>query len=497
MIAASTTLRKVVGTGNGKRKGSTGGADNLEEKTVPGGFIAFASSFVPDQLAARAIKFLFLDEIDRFTRSAGTEGDPVALAIKRTKTFEGASRKIVIVSTPTSRFGSRINEWFKRGDQRRWFVKCPDCEHSSPLSIDMLHAEESKPETAQLACDACGVLHNDRTRRRMVAAGRWEATATGEKGIRSYHLNELASEFSTLASVAQSRDAAKTPEQKQAFYNTTLAEVYDAGTEIDLSPSELQQRSTNYGPPYPSVLQFVTAGIDVQGDRLECTFLGTAGDQAYVLNHIVLRGDSSADAVWNEMDAALGATFMTKDGRQLPIAAIGCDTGFAADQVIKFVLMQRRKMRRTFALKGVSGFDKPVMREGGRLKGQMRLHLVGVDNLKLSLAKRLSMEAPGPGYIHLPEHLDAAYFDGLASEQLVSGANKRGFVSSHFEKIIKANEALDALVYSTAVASAVKPIATKPLPPQPSDAERLAAVAAKLRGDQHHGIEAIYPARRA
>ena len=44
--------------------------------------------------------------------------------------------------------------------------------------------------------------------RAMLEYGRWEATATGEPGIRSYHLNELASKFSTMESVARQFDAA-------------------------------------------------------------------------------------------------------------------------------------------------------------------------------------------------------------------------------------------------------------------------------------------------
>jgi phage terminase large subunit GpA-like protein len=86
----------------------------------------------------------------------------------------------------------------------------------------------------------------------MIEHGRWEATATGEPGVRSYHLNELASKFSTLESVAQQAEDAKTPEQKQAFYNTTLAQVYDAGTEVELSSSELQQRAEPIMQPYAS-----------------------------------------------------------------------------------------------------------------------------------------------------------------------------------------------------------------------------------------------------
>jgi phage terminase large subunit GpA-like protein len=127
LVAASPTLRGLVGTGQDTRKGSTGGANSLSSKSFPGGQLNFASSFKPDELAARAIRWLFLDEIDRFTLSAGIEGDPIRLAIKRTTTFKGRGRKVVLVSTPTSRTASRINAWYLRGDQRKFVVPCPDC----------------------------------------------------------------------------------------------------------------------------------------------------------------------------------------------------------------------------------------------------------------------------------------------------------------------------------------------------------------------------------
>src|SRR6266851_3944344 len=102
LIAASPTLRALVGTGQDTRKGSTGGANSLASKSFPGGQLSFASSHKPDELAARAIKFLFLDEVDRFAQSDGIEGDPIGLALKRTTTFKDKGRKVIIVSTPTN-----------------------------------------------------------------------------------------------------------------------------------------------------------------------------------------------------------------------------------------------------------------------------------------------------------------------------------------------------------------------------------------------------------
>ena len=490
LVASSPALRALIGKGQDTRKGSSGGTNSVSGKSFPGGQLNFASSFKADELAARAVRYLFLDEVDRFAISAGVEGDPIALAVKRTKTFEGKRRKIVIVSTPTSRLGSRIAQWFARGDQRRFVVTCPDCLHPSSFAFEQLKWEPGKPETAHLVCEDCGVVIDEPKRRTMIESGRWESTAKGEAGIRSYHLNELASLFSTMASVAQSFEASTTPEAKQVFYNTTLAQTYDAGTEVELSASELQQRAERIATPYAADITFVSAAVDVQSDRLECTFLAHHADQTFsVLNHFKLIGDTSGDAVWAQLDGALGTTFDTADGRSLPVRIAAVDSGFNADQVLKFVRAQRLKSRATHVVKGMGGFDRMPLARGGRLKGQMPLLIVGVDAVKLSVQKALALQDPGaPGFIRLPDHLDADYFEGLASEELrvryVKGAPRY-----EYHRTVKRNEPLDCLVYATAIAKALNnsqaahtaPASTPPNPSFKASVKRLAALSNQSR----------------
>jgi phage terminase large subunit GpA-like protein len=480
LIGSSPTLRGLIGTGQGTRKGSTGGANSLSAKSFPAGSLNFASSFKPDELAARAIKYLFLDEVDRFAASAGIEGSPIDLALKRTKTFEGKGRKVVIVSTPTSRTGSRINDWYLRGDQRKFVTDCPDCGHAAPFAFENLKWDEGKPETAHLVCEECGCIHDEAQRRAMLERGRWETTAVGEPGIRSYHLNELASKFSTMEAVARQYDAAKTPLQKQAFYNTALAQVYDAGTEVELTSSELQQRAEPIAAPYTANIQFITAGVDVQSNRLECTFLAHHADgTSSVLNHLKLMGDTSGDAVWQTLDVALGTPFPLANGKSLNVLATAVDSGFSADQVIKFVTLQRRKSRQCFPVKGRSGFGEQALRWGGRLKGVMKLLLVGVDAVKLDVQKYLAMQTVGPGFIRLPDHLPPEYFEGVASERLqvkiVKGAPRYEWFRTY-----RFNEPLDCLVYAKAIAQAVPKQALTPPPPGPSIRESAAKLNAAL-----------------
>lgn len=478
LVAASAKLRGLVGKGQDKRKGNSGGANSLAAKSFPGGQLNFASSFKADELAARAIKYLLLDEIDRFAHSAGVEGDPIRLAIKRTKTYEGKGRKIVIVSTPTSRVGSRINQWYLRGDQRKFKVKCSDCGHRSPLTFENLRWDEGRPETAYLTCEECGAVHDEQRRRVMIETGAWEATAEGEPGIRSYHLTELASKFSSLASVARQAEDAKTPEEKQTFYNLSLAQVYDAASEVELSSSELQDRAEPIKPPYASSVVYVTAGVDVQRDRLECTFLAHHDDGTYsVLNHVKLMGDTSGPIVWRHLDGLLGSTtFPTTDGRVLSLAVTAVDTNWNADMGIKFVSEQRRKSRPTIAVFGRGGFDRMPLRRSAQARGQMTRMIVGVDRVKHSVQQQLATAIGEPGYIRLPDHLPPEYFEGLASEQLrvryVKGAPRH-----EFHRVVRRNEPFDCLVYAMAIAGTVNVKAlTAPKKPQPSISE----LAAKL-----------------
>ena len=51
------------------------------------GHITFTGAISPSGLAMRPIRYALLDEVDRYPASAGTEGDPVSLAIQRTAEF--------------------------------------------------------------------------------------------------------------------------------------------------------------------------------------------------------------------------------------------------------------------------------------------------------------------------------------------------------------------------------------------------------------------------
>ncbi len=477
LIFASPSLKAIVGEG-------PKGVDSRSAKTFPGGSFNIASSYKADDLAARAIRLLLCDEVDRFAQSAGTEGDPVTLAIKRTRTFR--NRKIVLASTPTLKQTSRIEAWYQRGDQRKFHVACVECGAVAAVTPSRLIFDAGKPETARFACDDCGHHASEAERLAMVDAGEWVATAKGEPSIISFHANELISKFSSLESVARQVDAAQTFEQKRVLTNTVWAEPYEATTETELFASDLQARAVHIEAPYPKAIAFVTAGIDVQSNRVEMTTLAHASNgERYVLDHIVIPGDTSGEAIWADLDAQLASTFLTADNRRLPLSAVAIDSGFETTRVATFVNAQRRKQRRVFAIKGTAGFDKPNVRQGSKIKGLTHVYLIGVDGVKLALQKALGLEAGAPFYIHLPAHLPDGYFEQLSAERLTAKF-VRGYPVYRFEKDAHTrNEALDCLTYASAIASLVKkpsePV-NKPAVQKLSIAERAARLNAMSNG---------------
>lgn len=451
MIAASPTLRALVGAGD-SRKGSSGAADNVTLKQFPGGLLAFASSHMGDSLRARAIRWLLLDEVDGFAASIKNEGDPVALALKRTETFEDNGRRVLLVSTPTTRTGSRIHSWYLRGDQRQWHVKC-DCGAEGPIEFHDIKWTPKKPETAHHVCPECGSVHDETARIALINKGKWVATAQGVRGHRSYHLTELSSVFSSMASVVGKFEAATTPELRQTFYNTSLAQAYDAASEVEVSASALQQRVEPIAPPYRADIRFVSAGVDVQDNRVEYTFLAHHDDGSMsVLNHVPIWGDTSSPVIWQSLDDAMASTFLLTDGRELPVLVQAVDTGRNIDRVIEYVQGQRRKSRSCYAIKGVGKFDTRIIRQGSSTRGNMPLWLVGVDTVKLIVMKSLaSGDEDEPGYIRVPEHLDEEYFASLASEELIT-RSVRNVLKYEWKPNRRRNEALDCLVYAYAIA---------------------------------------------
>lgn len=101
------------------------GRDTKLQKEFVGGYITLVGSNSAAELSSRPLRILLADEVDRFKSDVGGEGDPLNLAIERTKTFW--NKKIVITSTPTIKGESRVEKEYENSTKEEFYIPCPKC----------------------------------------------------------------------------------------------------------------------------------------------------------------------------------------------------------------------------------------------------------------------------------------------------------------------------------------------------------------------------------
>jgi phage terminase large subunit GpA-like protein len=197
----------------------------------------------------------------------------------------------------------------------------------------------------------------------------------------------------------------------------------------------------------------LTAGVDVQGDRIEVQILGWGRDEeAWVIDYRVLWGDPSGPRLWSDLDMVLQATFPHPAGLDLPVRAAAIDTG-GHHTKMAYEFCRTRLARRIWAIKGRGGPGIPVWprRPTRTNKGKIPLFIVGVDAVKDAVYARLRLTEPGPGAIHFPRRLDADYFRQLTAERVVTRFERgRPIRSWQPKRDGERNEALDTFVYAHA-----------------------------------------------
>lgn len=468
----------------GKRMGNA-----VRFKRYAGGSVRVAGGQSGAAFRNRTIRYLVLDDADGFAPLATGEGDVFALAIKRTETFPGR-RKIFINSTPTEKSTSRIWREWERSDQRRYHVPCPHCGVFQWLrwgepgtgSPGIKYDKDDLDAGVWYECEACHGRIEEEHRRGMNALGQWVASAPGAGRPRGYHLSALYSPFVAWVDLARqwlkanrSNDAG----ELQVFVNTVLGEPWDdIGTER-VDPSALYARREPYGDPSgadgfpsaPSGVSLITAGVDVQGDRLELEVVGWgAGEESWSIDYRVLYGDPTDPELWALLDNILTHRWARDGGGSLPIMAACVDTGYKLQSVADYC--RPRFGRRVWAIKGTPG-KRPVWprRPSKSDIGKITLYNIGVDAAKDVIYSRLRITrpedaapgAPVPGMCHFParDDYDEPYFDGMTCE-VKRIRYHSGFAHAYWDKPPGArNEPLDCRVYAYAALCGLKSMGVK------------------------------------
>ncbi|MGE0456422.1 MAG: phage terminase large subunit family protein [Vicinamibacterales bacterium] len=448
--------------------------DTLLHKSFDGGHITMAGANAPSGLASRPIRVLLPDEIDRYPASAGVEGDPLSLGEQRTENFTW-SKKVVETSTPTIVGLSRIEKEWLLSDQRRYFVPCPECGHMQHLEWSRLTWEKRPGPDGKTehhpalgvgyACAGCGVLIPETKKPWMLRCGEWRATRSADDGpgaFPGFHLNALYSPWTRWADLADEYlRKYKIPNQYQTFVNLKLGEPYDPAKALVDHDELVKRREVYAASPLPPRVLILTAGVDVQANRLEVEIVGWGLDfESWAIEYLHLPGDPTAPNVWQLLDHAITKVYEHPTGQRLRVAATAVDSGNWTQDVYRYV--QKRTAMQVLAIKGVDGFGIPVMGRPWVKKGRkVPLYPVGVDEAKKLVYARLRVEKPEgwngdtpiPGYSHFPERApyEREHFRMLTAEKLVDGNDRNGYPTRRWVKLPdRRNEPLDIRGYATA-----------------------------------------------
>lgn len=447
------------------------GNNSLLLKLFPGGLLVMSGSNSPSSLSSYPIRVLLMDEIDRYDGDAGGEGDPVTMAKKRTNTFSW-NKVLVYVSTPAIKDSSRIEKLYAISDKRKYYVPCPHCGFEQDLVWENLQYP-NKGEidiTKGVAgirdiyyfCGNCGAGIEENQKMQMLTAGEWRATSQSA-GIAGFHINELYSPWKSWEDVALDYESAKGDQlQLQVFVNTSLGMPFepDSRTRYDWENLLIRAESSDYSlGQVPEGVLLLTAGVDVQSDRLECVVMGWGEwEQSWVIDYQKFYGEPLQDGVWGEVDSFLQKQYRHPLGGLLSVKKVAVDSGYSTHDVYGQVL------RRTnwLATKGVTGdrpiISKPRLQEvnwrGRVIKNGIKLYSIGVDAGKATLLSRCRIDLPGKNYFNLPQDIGRDYCQGFAGSEVQVKKHKGGQVYYCWEPVAGTrNEPLDCTVYAYAAAS--------------------------------------------
>ena len=449
--------------------------NTITEKYFEGGSLTMIGANSPVGLASTAIRFVYMDEIDRYPLNVGGEGSALKLAETRTATY-GSTKKMLITSTPTLKGTSAIDKEFEKTSQRYYHVPCPFCNFSQVLLFSQLRYEIGKYENTHYECIQCKELIPERYKTTMLSKGVWVSAFPAMENEKEYgyHLSAMYSPLGMYSWGNMAKDYEESigdiPETI-AFMNTKLGECYEPqrGDKPDweMLYNRYQSEANKYEANIPFAgVTFITIGCDVQQDRIEYMVTGwMKGKRSQMLDYQVIVGSTDQDAVWRELDKVVNRTWIREDNHIVPMRLMAIDTGYNTKKVYEFV--KNHQLNRVVPVKGMAKLDmifsapKSVqVTKGGTKIGEVKVFGVGVSMIKSELYGYLkqsidydSGEIPN-GYCHfLPK--EPNFFRGLVAEELLRVENKKGFYEFVWIKKYERNEPLDTFVYARAAAAIV------------------------------------------
>lgn len=309
------------------------------EMQFEGMYLTISGANSPSSLASRAIKYLFLDEVDKYPGASKKEADPISLAKERTKTF--ANRKIYMTSTPTIKSGHIWKNLLDCDVEKHYFVPCPHCGEMIELKFanlrfpkeeDSLTASD-RADQAVYVCQECGCVITDQHKAQMLRYGEWRIAKENNSARRKigYWISVLYSPFVRFSEIAlEWINSQGDNERLQNFINSWLAEPWE-DTRLTTSADVVMERQTEFDEfTVPSWAKFLTGGVDVQET---CIYYTIRAWGNFITSQNICHGQAMS---WADIERVMNYGYLKETGEQLVVSLCLIDSGFDTDAVYDF-----------------------------------------------------------------------------------------------------------------------------------------------------------------
>lgn len=420
-------------------------------------YISIVGSNSPSELASRPIRYLFLDEVDKYPNESKKEADPISLAVERTKTFN--NRKIYMCSTPTTRTGHIWEEKEKADIEKHYFVPCPHCGEFIELKFSQIRwpddneklSAADRAEFAQYICQECGSTINDSDKMEMLQKGEWRTVKENTKFTKTvaFWINTLYSPFTRFSQIAKAYLIAKDDtEALHNFTNSWLAEPWE-DTKLKTNAETVMERQTDL-PEFvvPEWTRLLTAGVDVQETSLY--YIIRAWGE-YLTSQLVTRGQVTS---FRDIERVMNLEYMKPDGTVKLVDLCLIDSGDQTDEVYDFAAMNSEWCLPSKGTSAMINYFKlsSVNKTSSKAYG-MTLALVDGGKYKDMIAGRMKREN-GTGSWMVFDGIDLEYCTQVTAEHKITEKGGGGKLRTRWvQKTSHAdNHYLDCEVYGMAAA---------------------------------------------
>ena len=385
------------------------------------------------ELASESIRYLVLDETDKYPEYAGREADPISLAEQRVNAYPH-NYKILKISTPSTDAGVIWTALTEEADEIWDFiVPCPVCGHRQRMEFEYITWPADvkdwrtiqRMRLAHYSCRDCGMKWTDRTRNDAVRRGSWQPrdpVPSGRPEKVALHLPAWYSPFVSLSRIAADYiRGLDDPARHMAFVTQDKAEGYSEKVDTKQESDVLTE---HLGPTPPMIVPAsavaLTCALDTHKDYFR--FVVTAWDApgSGFACHVVHYGEL---ATFEDIETLLFDTFYAIEGSDDELMGIwraAIDTGAGRNDAEKegtrtqevYDWLKKMEFRRTvFGVKGLSTRDP---------QRKVALSRVGAVS---SRAKKMNKHAQNQGTIEL-RLLDTVHFKMQIHFRLTRGENQ-------------------------------------------------------------------------